>query len=367
MRSSSVSFALVAVSALFLACGRSSLDDDLFDPGEVAAGTGGSGGAGVGGSDVAVGVGGSDVAVGVGGSDVAVGVGGSDVAVGASVGGGGCGSGGPEVCDGLDNDCNGRVDEGNPGGGIMCGTNLPGLCAVGTTLCAQGKTLCVPNKAAPEACNGVDDDCNGVTDEAGAAGCKTFFRDKDGDGFGVSSDTKCLCAPGGVYTATKPGDCDDGAASVHPGAAEICDGLDNDCDGAIDDGLQTCGCTSAAFMGHKYLFCPTSLPWDAARAACASAGMHLVAIGSQGEDNFVFNGANMISHGKWWIGLNDIAQEGKFAWDGGGPVTFTNWAAGEPNDSGGNEDCVQINRYFPEKTWNDEPCSFPLSFVCESK
>ena len=93
--------------------------------------------------------------------------------------------------------------------------------------------------------------------------------------------------------------------------------------------------------------------------------MHLASIGSLAEDNFVFNSANMISHDKWWIGLNDIAQEGKFVWDGGDPVTFTHWAPNEPNNSG-NEDCVEINRFFPEKTWNDEPCNLALSFVCES-
>ncbi|MCB9602552.1 MAG: putative metal-binding motif-containing protein [Sandaracinus sp.] len=92
---------------------------------------------------------------------------------------------------------------------------------------------------ANDGCNGVDDDCDGSVDEAGAVG--SFYPDCDGDGYGamgaeartgcMPSDAPTVCA--GVATATwatQATDCDDSRASVSPGAPEVCDGLDNDCD-----------------------------------------------------------------------------------------------------------------------------------------
>src|SRR5690606_9970373 len=60
------------------------------------------------------------------------------------------------------------------------------------------------------------------------------------------------------------------------------------------------------------------------------------------------------SSGVIWSGFNDEAQEGNFVWYDQSPITYTNWNAGEPNDSGGNEDCTQI---FPNGLWNDLPCT----------
>jgi hypothetical protein len=50
-----------------------------------------------------------------------------------------------EVCDGLDNDCDGTVDNGNPGGGLTCNTGKTGRCAVGTTVCTNGAIVCLAN------------------------------------------------------------------------------------------------------------------------------------------------------------------------------------------------------------------------------
>jgi hypothetical protein len=51
-----------------------------------------------------------------------------------------------EVCNGLDDDCNGVVDNGNPGGGVACNTGKPGICAAGTTACVGGAIACEPNQ-----------------------------------------------------------------------------------------------------------------------------------------------------------------------------------------------------------------------------
>jgi len=71
----------------------------------------------------------------------------------------------PEQCNGLDENCNGIPDDGDPGGGQMCNTGKPSICAAGTTHCVDGKIQCFENvPPQPETCNGIDDNCNGITD-----------------------------------------------------------------------------------------------------------------------------------------------------------------------------------------------------------
>jgi len=89
--------------------------------------------------------------------------------------------------------------------------------------------------AVSELCNGIDDDCDGEVDN-GVGELQTFYSDVDGDGFGVDTDVLTGCEqPEGYADAT--GDCNDANAAVNPGASEDCNGVDTNCNGVVDDDM----------------------------------------------------------------------------------------------------------------------------------
>ena len=90
----------------------------------------------------------------------------------------------------------------------------------------------------PEVCDGVDNDCNEEIDDGLTS--YDYYTDGDGDGYGAGevADSGCDSAAPSGYSDTSD-DCDDMEASTNPGAAEVCDGVDNDCSGVEDDGLES--------------------------------------------------------------------------------------------------------------------------------
>ncbi|MFM2163323.1 MAG: hypothetical protein RLZZ383_2835, partial [Pseudomonadota bacterium] len=86
---------------------------------------------------------------------------------------------------------------------------------------------------ATEICNGVDDDCDGDVDSAGVVGAPTWYRDRDRDGFGADASAVVACDPPG-NTVPAAGDCDDNDDAVFPGAEEVCNDVDDNCDGSTD-------------------------------------------------------------------------------------------------------------------------------------
>ncbi len=92
---------------------------------------------------------------------------------------------------------------------------------------------------APEVCDGVDNDCDGIPDGPDAEGQTTYHPDFDHDGFGSSLATKKACFPPLNYIEDGS-DCDDSNASINDLGEEICDGVDNNCDSQIDEGLVDC-------------------------------------------------------------------------------------------------------------------------------
>lgn len=150
----------------------------------------------------------------------------------------------PEVCNGIDDNLNGAIDEGftqntlyrdADGDGYGDVTSFIFSCETskaGYTLnfddCDDTSPLIHPN--APDLCNVIDDDCDGRTDEDAAY--SNFYADVDRDGYGAGDQISSCSTPPG--TVLNNGDCDDSNAAIHPGATEIVNGIDDDCDGAIE-------------------------------------------------------------------------------------------------------------------------------------
>jgi len=152
-----------------------------------------------------------------------------------------------EICNGLDDDCDGSIDEGvlstyfkdTDGDGYGNAQNTVGACSapsgyVNNSIdCDDGNSSIYPG--ADEIINGLDDDCDGSIDEGVL---NTYYLDSDGDGYGDAQNTvEAYSAPSGYVNNSS--DFDDGDSSIHPGADEICgDEIDNNCNGDIDENCQ---------------------------------------------------------------------------------------------------------------------------------
>jgi hypothetical protein len=156
--------------------------------------------------------------------------------------------GAAEICDGADNDCDGTVDigatnettwyfdaDGDSYGGFLL-TQQACTAPTGYVASSDDCAELDPNSypGAPELCDGIDNDCNGTVDDGSGAAGTTWYGDSDSDGFGDPGTALVACSqPAGFVNNSL--DCDDGNTASNPSSYEICDGSDNNCDGSVDE------------------------------------------------------------------------------------------------------------------------------------
>ena len=266
--------------------------------------------------------------------------------------------------------------------------------------------------------------------EAGRCVEAPACRDSSTCGAGeVCVSSRCVSGAADIDGDGSPArvDCDETNPAIHPGAADPCNGVDDNCDGTVDPATATyfpdadrdgfgdanlpyASCTAPAgyvtaggdcddaradthpgatevcnghdddcaggdrcpsgcrapqvFGGHTYVYCHTARPWTTARDQCAAAGMQLVRIDSRGENDFV---QNLLEDSTAFIGANDRDSEGRWRWLDGGALSYTRWASGEPNDAGG-EDCGRLygDRGTEPGLWVDVECTSSYDWTCES-
>ena len=173
---------------------------------------------------------------------------------------------GTETCNSSDDDCDGTTDEGvrttyyrdadGDGRGVagmtMQACSAPSGYVASSDDCNDACATCYPGRA--ETCDGLNNDCDATTDEGVLT---TYYRDADADTYGISGTTMAACMMPAGY-ASRAGDCNDAAMSVSPGVSEVCNGADDNCSGAPDetfacvrDSVRSCTIAGCASTGTQ--------------------------------------------------------------------------------------------------------------------
>lgn len=239
----------------------------------------------------------------------------------------------PELCDEVDNNCDGSVDEDDAldapewytdsdGDGFGAATSPYRACTNPEGM-VQNNLDCDDTTAshspdASELCDTVDNDCDGSVDEE-AVDADPWYGDADGDGYGDLSAEVFACEQPADMVVDST-DCDDTDDSIHPGAPEVCDdGVDDDCDGHLDACTVTVSDARVEFYGGESDQCGQAVSWigdvdsddlDEFLIACP-----------EGEQGF-YDGARSV--GRVGInGYNELSNAREWTELGGAPYGFT--------------------------------------------
>ncbi|KAK7138320.1 hypothetical protein R3I94_013821 [Phoxinus phoxinus] len=116
-----------------------------------------------------------------------------------------------------------------------------------------------------------------------------------------------------------------------------------------------------SFGPRCYQYFSQSVRWITAERNCQTLGANLASVHDKPENDFLLS--LFPSSTRTWVGAHDGEQEGEWLWSDGSVYSYTNWCSGEPNNSGGPENCLEIS-WTSNRCWNDTPCSTSLNYIC---
>lgn len=229
--------------------------------------------------------------------------------------------------------------------------------------CQDHNALVSPDR--DEICDGLDNDCDGFIDDddQSLVDPTVWYLDKDGDGHaGAQAVGRCE-APAGADV--HPTDCDDDDSGIHPGAIEVLDGVDEDCDGLIDDGAELPErCDLWAESGLTTLLCRDELlTWQNAHAACAWYGYELAVPTSEGDSlalAALLDGWD--EDHRVWLGLTDADAEGRWLTTDGANAPYVDQALVDENTD--DHDCVVL--HHDDGEWVLARCEHTRPYACEA-
>ena len=176
--------------------------------------------------------------------------------------------------------------------------------------------------------------------------------------------TTCYNCVAGKYLETEGNDAKTDCVLCGPGtysadeAAAVCTKCDA---GKYSNGLSGCPNGWSTLESTCFRFYTTNLDWPTARQRCVVLGGDLASPANQAQQNLL---QSLISgYGSAWIGVNDRATEGSWRTADGQLISYSKWCAGEPNDYGGGEDCVETTG---NSCWNDHQCTQSRPYFCQT-
>ena len=133
--------------------------------------------------------------------------------------------------------------------------------------------------------------------------------------------------------------------------------------------IDRCTLGWSKFRNACYKYFTTLRDWNSAQTTCNAFRAQLTSIHSQEEADFTADLQNSSVLQSTWIGGR--RRDNAFQWIDGTPFDFTYWSRNEPNNRGGNENCMDFGDIlfgsFGKNTWNDVPCTYRRNFLCKKQ
>ncbi len=159
-------------------------------------------------------------------------------------------------------------------------------------------------------------------------------------------------------------DCNDVAPATHPGAAELCNLADDDCDGVLDNNPECPECYDLVLASGTYSMCFHPATWQVARERCQERGQELASIHDENTNMVLpWNLLEKTGYSESWIGLNDVESEGNFTWTDGSALDYDYRIVPLPPEWAEYLDCVAytvILGWLPLVCWDER------AFICKT-